>query len=310
MEPTPGREMSGMLSIITPIYCSEYVVRLLKDSLRNTDSSEVERIIVHDCPPERKCLQLEGLETEFKSVRVLTSGGANVGKARNLGIAHTRGTWITFWDADDNPNLLEVLEVIDSIADTNAEIAICTYTKKDNRNGNKFHSTPFGRIAILNLLHISNEPALWRMIIKTSIARNASFLDQNLAEDQYYLAQLMSKNPRIAYTNKNIYEYQYNIDNQLTSKKLNSKELRRAIELIKEIPEKSTRIQNKIFIHGICSRLSFTLINCNLRAEKIGPRDILLILRIAINYGLLVAIPIGLIHFKEKVDRRFAKSKN
>lgn len=279
--------MDTLLSIITPIFCSDYVVAKLKQSLGETNIVGIERIIVHDCPESRDCRKLDDLQPKPGSLTILKSGAQNVGIARNIGLKQATGSWVVFWDADDNANIEATLEVIEDASDSNLELAICSYTMKDAQTNLRKKGPSVSKIEIINLLSVANQPALWRMIIKSTTAKRGVFSAKNLAEDQYYFSTIAKMNPNIGFYKMSIYEYQVNLSGQLTSKKIDTLAMTESIKQISKLPDYKTSIASRILIRGICVRLSMTLIGNDLKARKISFSNIKLFLTQIFGYGLI-----------------------
>jgi glycosyltransferase involved in cell wall biosynthesis len=290
-----------VLSIITPIYCSDYAVEVLKRSLLLSDVPSVQRIIVHDCPESRNCRQLESIERDPGTIELVKSAAANVGIARNLGLKQATGLWVTFWDADDQPNLHATLEIISHATEVNLDIAVCGYTKKDHQLGTQISISPSSRFELLNSLKVANEPAIWRMILKSTIASKGIHLHQNLAEDQYYLASLIRLNPKIGFYAESIYEYQFNLSGQLTSKRINPVDIRRAIHEIRRLPNEGTSALNRLVIRGMCVRLALTLVRHNLKERKLVNKNLLTLISLLNGFGTIGIIYFCLLSLRRKV---------
>lgn len=98
-------------TVIIPHY---NIPELLGRCLRSIPEREnVQVIVVDDCSPDaatyrERVPELSRNNVEFYS----TSQGGSAGRARNVGIDHARGRWLTFLDADDLfvDNISEILD--------------------------------------------------------------------------------------------------------------------------------------------------------------------------------------------------------
>jgi len=100
----------ALVSIITPAYkCRNTIEETYKSVLAQT-FSDWEWIVVDDCSIDGSFEYIKELTKDDKRVAVLQTpknGGSAV--ARNIGLKHAKGRYITFLDSDDllDPNYLE-----------------------------------------------------------------------------------------------------------------------------------------------------------------------------------------------------------
>ncbi|MDM7859639.1 glycosyltransferase family 2 protein [Alteromonas sp. ASW11-36] len=91
-----------LISIIVPVYNVEkYLVECL-DSLLAQTYKNLEIIVVDDCSPDNSAAIIEryvAKDKRVKAVKRAQNGGLSA--ARNSGIEHATGEWITFVDSDD-----------------------------------------------------------------------------------------------------------------------------------------------------------------------------------------------------------------
>lgn len=98
------------VSIITPTYNCKTVIKGTYDSVLSQALKDWEWIIVDDCSTDGSFEYIKELAKDDKRIAVLQTpknGGSAV--ARNIGLKHSKGQYITFLDSDDllDPNYLE-----------------------------------------------------------------------------------------------------------------------------------------------------------------------------------------------------------
>lgn len=101
---------SPISSIITPSYNCKKVFKATFDSVISQSFKEWEWIIVDDCSTDGSFEYIKELAKDDKRIVVFQTpknGGSAV--ARNIGLKHATGRYITFLDSDDilDPNYLE-----------------------------------------------------------------------------------------------------------------------------------------------------------------------------------------------------------
>ena len=120
----------ALVSIITPAYNCKNTIKETYDSVLSQTFKDYEWIIVDDCSTDGSYEYVKELTKDDKRIKVLQTpknGGSAI--ARNIGLKHATGRYITFLDSDDllDPNYLE--EQIKFIKD-NGPIISAGYRRK------------------------------------------------------------------------------------------------------------------------------------------------------------------------------------
>lgn len=90
-----------LISIIVPIYkAEEYIHRCIKSILSQT-FSDFELILIDDGSPDKSGIICDEYAKDDKRIKVFHQENGGVSNARNKGIEHAEGTWISFIDSDD-----------------------------------------------------------------------------------------------------------------------------------------------------------------------------------------------------------------
>ena len=99
-----------MISIITPTYNSRLTIQKTHESVIAQTFSSWEWIIVDDCSTDGSFEYIKELTKCDDRITVLrTEKNSGTAVARNIGLKHAKGKYITFLDSDDelDPNYLE-----------------------------------------------------------------------------------------------------------------------------------------------------------------------------------------------------------
>lgn len=102
---------SPLVSIIVPIYNAEkYIDRCIRSILQQTYSNW-ELLLVDDGSTDSSFRLCNSYATKDDRIRVLHKENGGVSSARNYGIYHSQGMWLTFIDIDDyvHDSFLEIL---------------------------------------------------------------------------------------------------------------------------------------------------------------------------------------------------------
>jgi len=110
-----------MISIIVPIYNAEQYLNACVESLLNQTVKDIEVILIDDSSTDSSLAIAQAFAAQDSRVKVLQEFHAGQSVARNMGMAHARGEYIAFVDADDQLELdwcerhLAVIEGVDYV---------------------------------------------------------------------------------------------------------------------------------------------------------------------------------------------------
>ncbi len=113
-----------MISIIVPVYNKEKFVLRCINSLLEQKNVDLEIILVDDGSTDNSLLICKKIANEHNNITVISQENAGVSAARNNGLRHAKGEWISFVDPDDYvaPTLYEELL---NASDGNDIVACC-----------------------------------------------------------------------------------------------------------------------------------------------------------------------------------------
>ena len=122
-------ESKALISIIVPIYNVEKYLRQCLDSIQDQTYQNFECLLINDGSSDNSadiCREYVSKDSRFRYIEKENGG---VSSARNLGIEHSKGEYITFIDSDDwvDSDYLEVLYT--ALIDENADISVSTYKR-------------------------------------------------------------------------------------------------------------------------------------------------------------------------------------
>lgn len=119
-----------MATIIIPVFNAEKYLTECIDSVLAIKDDRWQLILVNDGSTDASEKICKRYCEKDSRILYLKQKNAGVSAARNNGIYHAEGEWITFLDADDmlSPDALEVLK----IADANCDMIVASYTREKN----------------------------------------------------------------------------------------------------------------------------------------------------------------------------------
>lgn len=132
----------AIISIIVPIYNSESYLEQCVDSILNQTFQDFELLLIDDGSTDNSlqiCLQYSQKDNR---IRCYTQKGLGPSAARNIGLEHAQGEYITFVDSDDYLNL-DALEILyNAIQDGAYDLVRCSFQCVGPRNKLKTRELP------------------------------------------------------------------------------------------------------------------------------------------------------------------------
>jgi glycosyltransferase involved in cell wall biosynthesis len=240
--------------------------------INQPSSEQVNLVLVIDEPEDEAKRVKRALENDarFRKMKILYGDYNSPGTARNVGLKEVETRWVTFWDADDEPKITEVLRTVDIANKSQSEIAITRFEVESVSSGLRQISSSFSEKKKINMMDISLNPAIWRMSFLTDLAQQNNFPNLRMGEDQVFLSRLRLNDRRIYFSNTISYVYKTESSGQLTNNKSNIIDLQIAFKLNLENLAKIPKDANCRFELQLLAKELLTLIKNRIVFEPIS----------------------------------------
>ena len=220
--------MDALISLIIPVYKVEaYLERCVRSVLAQTYQN-LEIILVDDGSPDRCGEICDRFAQEDPRVKVFHKANSGVSSARNYGVAHSHGAFVSFIDADDYvaPNYVEYL--FDLLMKYHADI-VCCCMDQTTENTSAYginHSIPNEQLlkgkeacqALFgNLYDIL--VTVWGKLYKREIVQKYPFPIGRRYEDEAIVCKYYYTADRVAVGNQCLYAYYQNPGSFMHAKK-------------------------------------------------------------------------------------------
>ena len=117
------------VSIIVPIYNSEKYISACIESILHQTYKDFELLLIDDGSTDNT----NNIIKKYKDsrIKIYRQENKGTGAARNLGMKHANGNYLTFVDSDDaiEQRYLEIM--LNACKNNNADIVSCVYMKND-----------------------------------------------------------------------------------------------------------------------------------------------------------------------------------
>ena len=205
------------ISVIVPVYNVEpYIDRCLQSILGQTYQN-LEIVLVNDGSTDNSGAICERYARQDSRIRVYDKPYGGVSDARNYGVSHATGTYLTFVDSDDYivPDYAEYLLKI--LTRSQAEMAVCQHVVW---YGNKhFHTALSGEDVLppktcieRMLYHDVIDTSVWGKLYRRDLFDGISYPKGKLYEDIATTYKLILKCQKIAVGYEPKYHYVMNPD--------------------------------------------------------------------------------------------------
>lgn len=202
-----GINMTKTISVIIPVYnTGKYLSRCL-DSIIGQTFSNLEIICVNDGSTDNSAEILQEYANRDPRIRVITQKNAGLSAARNAGLKHITGEYVSFIDSDDwvDNNYYEYL--INKIEQTGANIAMAGMRFADGARVSD-NNTP-NMVTADFIQKVKNLPngSVCDKLFKTTLFRDIEFPRGRFYEDNIVLLKLMYLSDIVVFTNHVSYYY-------------------------------------------------------------------------------------------------------
>jgi CDP-glycerol glycerophosphotransferase len=128
-----GGYVPGLLSIVVPCYQVEDFLDECLVSLRFQLYREIEIIVVDDGSPDRSGDIARRHARRDLRIRVVTRENGGLSAARNTGVEHARGEFLTFVDSDDTVTPEAYTSAIGALQESGSDFVVSCYDRLENK---------------------------------------------------------------------------------------------------------------------------------------------------------------------------------
>ncbi len=212
MRRRPGQELDGpILSVVIPWLNDPALERICTTAGPLVSTGEIELIISVDGnqgPRQRDILQrcLEVMDPHFPPRVVESTVNAGPGVARNRGLSVATARYVTFTDADDEPDLEEMIRVARYMSQSDLHVVAGGFEIHDGNEVTRRHTPRVGASLRAELVDLAG---VWRFVFATEWLNDhkCEFESIRYGEDILFLLQVAEGRPRYSGWPKVVYRY-------------------------------------------------------------------------------------------------------
>lgn len=121
-----------LISIIIPVYNSEKYLQRCIDSIKSQTYNNIEILLIDDGSTDNSLQICKENALKDSRIEAIHKKNTGVSDTRNVGIAKSKGKYISFIDSDDYIEKNYIKKLYNAIIDK--DVAICQYKKVTNKN--------------------------------------------------------------------------------------------------------------------------------------------------------------------------------
>lgn len=208
--------MEELVSIIIPIYNVELYARRCINAVINQTYTHLEVILVNDGSQDNSGSICDEYASIDSRVLVIHKKNGGLSSARNIGIEHSNGTYLSFIDADDFVDKFFIEKLLSLILENNADISICHYfegnyndfpNSKIKNKKNLVSSSEF--LALWHSSFTKIETMAWNKLYKKELFNKIKirYPEGRLHEDVFVTHLVIAQANLIAITSEKLYVY-------------------------------------------------------------------------------------------------------
>lgn len=186
------------VSMIVPVYQVEKYIAQCIESILNQTFQDFELILIDDGSKDQSGRICDLYAAKDDRILVIHTENRGAAAARNVGLDHASGRYITFLDGDDYLDEHMIARLYEEIVDSEYDMVVCDFLnllpdEEDNFIVHLQEKTVNGREV---LEHLKNErnyglwTIVWNKIYKREVLENLRFPDGKYFEDEFFSNQL------------------------------------------------------------------------------------------------------------------------
>lgn len=217
--------MHPLISIIIPFHNEEQYLKRAVHSAINQSYPNVEVILIDDDSTDSSLNIASSFKDNYKNVKVLSIKGNSPGEARNTGIAHVTGEFISFLDADDELLADAITVLFNNLNKHQSDIVIGKFNRNTSKQitGWKLDgSVKTGTDTILAMYQHDIAYVVWAKLFKTEKVKQIRFHEHSWFEDRTFMLSYLLQSTRVSFVKEPVLAYQSHSDSitrKLVSKK-------------------------------------------------------------------------------------------
>ncbi|WP_446470092.1 glycosyltransferase family 2 protein [Xenorhabdus stockiae] len=207
-------DLKNKISVIIPVYNVEKYIEKCIHSIKNQSYDNFEAIIINDGSTDKSIEKITALISQDSRFKIIEQKNAGLSAARNKGLEHATGEYISFVDSDDYIDKNFLKDMMNKIIQTDSDICVCdVQTVDENEKKIKYlrqhlnsENAPL-EIYPIYLESVIVLPIACNKLYKKKFFKKIKFPIGRYFEDIAIMHQIIFSAKKICYVNKPLYNY-------------------------------------------------------------------------------------------------------
>ncbi len=203
------------LSVVIPVYNVEKYLEQCINSICGQSYQNLEIILINDGSEDGSLNICEDAARKDPRITVISQINGGLSAARNTGMAHASGEYITFVDSDDYVDTEMFSDMITEMEGTDADISVCNFEKFwGNKTKNNIvssnESEALTAAETLGKLYTDQQVIFvtaWGKIYKRELFDGVTYPVGRINEDIFTTYKTYAKADKVIYMNRAYYKY-------------------------------------------------------------------------------------------------------
>lgn len=187
-----------LISVIVPVYNVEKYVGRCLTSIINQSYTNLEIIVINDGSTDNSLSVCEEYAAKDNRIKLITQENRGLSGARNTGLRHYNGEYVTFVDSDDwiHCNMIEYLYNV--LIRHNCEMSLCANRRVSvetirDEQYKEIDGIKFTREAFMLMFLNGTITACWARLFKRNIVSGFEFPEGLNCEDFIYMYEVIRR---------------------------------------------------------------------------------------------------------------------
>lgn len=205
-----------MISVIVPVYNVRNYLKRCIDSIQGQTYKDFEILLIDDGSTDGSESICDMYANEYKNIRVIHQKNQGLSAARNTGLNHMQGEYVTFIDSDDFVEVDYLEHLYDILKKNQAQVAVCKHCIVKEGNELEFQDNAIEQINVL-----TGKDATYKIVkdnceymitacgklFHKSLQSNLYFPVGKLHEDEFVVYKVLYASERVVISNRQLYGY-------------------------------------------------------------------------------------------------------
>ena len=200
-----------LLSIIIPVYNTEEYLTDCLNSLVSQMKQRVEIILIDDSSVDKSWSICKKYEKKYDYIHIFQQRHSGLSAARNFGIQHAKGNYISFIDSDDFVSKQYLDRIFNILVKTQPDMLVFNYAyqyKKCTKASSEYKNWNTGMISKKSVIRtLTNSSYAWNKVYSRQLFKKVCYPVGQYYEDINTTFKLVNLSQNIFYIDEVLYFY-------------------------------------------------------------------------------------------------------